>query len=208
LLFGDIDAVMQSLQSFRNLGVTLSIDDFGTGYSSLAYLRRFPVQYLKIDRQFVSAMEDDASACEIVRLIVDMAHRLDLRCIAEGIETEAQLKLLQSMGCDEGQGFLLSRPLDASAALSVVSGHLPWAPLFGSGHAEMEAVDLDQVAKKKGTSQSLSAGCTGDVADGSFTERPFQDMRDAADTCGVAFLHLQDAASARSPFGSDLCRTD
>lgn len=115
LLFGDIDAVMLSLKSFRNLGVALSIDDFGTGYSSLAYLRRFPVQYLKIDRQFVSAMGDDASACEIVRLIVDMAHRLNLRCIAEGIETEAQLKLLQSMGCDEGQGFLLARPLDTSA---------------------------------------------------------------------------------------------
>lgn len=207
LLFGDIDAVMQSLKSFRNLGVTLSIDDFGTGYSSLAYLRRFPVQYLKIDRQFVSAMEDDASACEIVRLIVDMAHRLNLRCIAEGIETEAQLKLLQSMGCDEGQGFLLSRPLDASATLSVVSGHLPWAPIFGSGRAEMEEVDLDQLAKRTSASQSDPARCKGDIADGLFTERPFQDMRAVADTSGAALELFQESQSSAPPLRSELCRT-
>lgn len=154
LLFGDIDVVMQSLKSLRSLGLTLSIDDFGTGYSSLAYLRRFPVQYLKIDRQFVCAMADDASACEIVRLIVDMAHRLNLRCIAEGIETEAQLRLLQSMGCDEGQGFLLARPLDPAAMQSILAGHLPWSAFFNVTPAKSLTIDVDQHVAVKERQQS------------------------------------------------------
>ncbi|APW37251.1 hypothetical protein RD110_08620 [Rhodoferax koreense] len=140
LLIGDIDVVMQSLRTFRDLGVTLSIDDFGTGYSSLAYLRRFPIQYLKIDRQFVSAMASDTSACEIVRLIVEMAHRLNLRCIAEGIETVAQLELLKAMGCDEGQGFLLARPMPPLAMDEVLAGRLPWAHLFDGEAAATQPV--------------------------------------------------------------------
>ena len=130
LLIGDIDVVMQSLRAFRDLGVALSIDDFGTGYSSLAYLRRFPIQYLKIDRQFVSAMAVDPSACEIVRLIVEMAHRLNLRCIGEGIETLEQFELLRAMGCDEGQGFLLARPMTGEALDSILAGDLPWSGCF------------------------------------------------------------------------------
>lgn len=143
-LFGDIDQVMGSLKSFRELGVTLSIDDFGTGYSSLAYLRRFPIQYLKIDRQFVSSMVEDSSACEIVRLIVEMAHRLGLRCIAEGIETPEQLKRLTEMGCDEGQGFLLSRPLDTRDMTQVLSGSARWIGLFP------RQVDLDHAGPRAG----------------------------------------------------------
>ena len=206
LLFGDIDAVMQSLQSFRNLGVALSIDDFGTGYSSLAYLRRFPVQYLKIDRQFVSAMGDDASACEIVRLIVDMAHRLNLRCIAEGIETEAQLKLLQSMGCDEGQGFLLARPLDTGAMQAVLAGRVPWAALFESVPVESVQVDMDQGANGGCKPQSPTARCNGDVANVPFPEGPFQDMRAVADISGAAFLCPREAAQGPGLLRSGMCQ--
>lgn len=207
LLFGDIDAVMQSLKSFRDLGVALSIDDFGTGYSSLAYLRRFPVQYLKIDRQFVSAMGDDASACEIVRLIVDMAHRLNLRCIAEGIETEAQLELLQSMGCDEGQGFLLARPLDSGVMQAVLAGRRPWAALFESEPVKLEQVDMDQGAQGDCKPQSPTARCNGDAAKVPFSEGLFQDMRAAADTSGAAFLSPQEAAGGPGPLRSGMCQT-
>lgn len=130
LLIGEMDTVMQSLTQLRALGVTLSIDDFGTGYSSLAYLRRFPIQYLKIDRQFVADMADDPSAYEVAKMIVVLAHRLGLRCIAEGIETVEQLVQLRSMGCDEGQGFLLARPMNAEALAELLAGKLPWQELI------------------------------------------------------------------------------
>ncbi len=155
LLIGDIDVVMQSLRAFRDLGLVLSIDDFGTGYSSLAYLRRFPIQYLKIDRQFVSGMTVDPNACEIVRLIVEMAHRLNLRCIAEGIETLEQLRLLRAMGCDEGQGFLLARPMSGNAIDGLLAGHLPWADLFVKEPNAAAEIDVDQA-----TSCSAGPDCS------------------------------------------------
>jgi len=143
LLIGEMDSVMQSLQALRQLGVRLSIDDFGTGYSSLAYLRRFPIQYLKIDRQFVSDMLEDPSACEIVKVIVELAHRLGLRCIAEGIETTAQLAALRAMGCDEGQGYLLAKPMDRQALAQLLCGPQPWQSLFTLCAAGPDA-DVDQ----------------------------------------------------------------
>lgn len=150
LLIGEMETVMQSLQAMRHLGVRLSIDDFGTGYSSLAYLRRFPIQYLKIDRQFVTDMLEDPSACEIVRVIVELAHRLGLRCIAEGIETVEQLALLRAMGCDEGQGYLLAKPMEGAALTALLGRRMPWHGLFAAmpPHAEapkeMGFADLDQ----------------------------------------------------------------
>ncbi|WP_422830645.1 putative bifunctional diguanylate cyclase/phosphodiesterase [Variovorax sp. HJSM1_2] len=143
LLIGEMASVMQSLQALRQLGVRLSIDDFGTGYSSLAYLRRFPIQYLKIDRQFVSDMLEDSSAREIVKVIVELAHRLGLRCIAEGIETRAQLAALRAMGCDEGQGYLLARPMDPQALAFLLSGSRPWRALFTPSAEDLDA-DVDQ----------------------------------------------------------------
>lgn len=147
LLIGNMDAVMQSLKALRALGVTLSIDDFGTGYSSLAYLRRFPIQYLKIDRQFVADMADDHGAYEVVKMIVTLAHRLGLRCIAEGIETMEQLLRLRAMGCDEGQGFLLARPLSAENLATLLAGVLPWRELFADIAANTPTcTDADQHA--------------------------------------------------------------
>jgi EAL domain-containing protein (putative c-di-GMP-specific phosphodiesterase class I) len=115
LLLSDADAALQTLRSLRELGVRLAIDDFGTGYSSLTYLRRFPVQRLKIDRSFVSAMGQEQGASDIVQMLVQLAHRLCLVCVAEGIETEAQLLQLRALGCDEGQGYLLARPMSPEA---------------------------------------------------------------------------------------------
>jgi diguanylate cyclase (GGDEF)-like protein len=110
-----IDVVERLLAGIRGLGVELSIDDFGTGYSSLAYLKRFPVQCLKIDRAFVHDLGRDADSEAIVRAIVALGHGLNMRIVAEGVETEIQLAMLRELGCDEVQGYLLARPVDAAA---------------------------------------------------------------------------------------------
>lgn len=132
MLLSNADTATQTLQSLRALGVTLSIDDFGTGYSSLTYLRRFPVHHLKVDPSFVSSITEDADACQIVRLIVQLAHSLRLRCVAEGIETPEQLALLKAMGCDEGQGYLLARPMPMATVAEWLATVPPWQHLFTS----------------------------------------------------------------------------
>ena len=95
------------------MGVHLSIDDFGTGYSSLAYLRDFPIDSLKIDRSFIEEIQMDSCHRNgaIIKMIIDMAANLNVSVIAEGIETEEQFQFLAQLFCDEGQGYLFSRPL-------------------------------------------------------------------------------------------------
>jgi diguanylate cyclase (GGDEF)-like protein/PAS domain S-box-containing protein len=105
------------LHQIRRLGVSLSIDDFGTGYSSLAYLKRFPVQALKIDRAFVRDLGTDADSEAIIRSILSLAHGLKLRVIAEGVESERQLDFLRRLSCDEYQGYLFSKPVEANEVL-------------------------------------------------------------------------------------------
>ena len=112
ILLRDADDALQRLQALARLGVRLSLDDFGTGYSSLSYLKRFPIGKLKIDRSFIKGLPDDASDAAIVRAIVQIARALDKRVIAEGVETEPQRAFLQSIGCDQFQGFLYSPALD------------------------------------------------------------------------------------------------
>ncbi len=114
MLFRDLGEVARSLATLRELGFSLSVDDFGTGYSSLGYLRDLPLDALKIDRQFVSDIGEDAVSGPICEAIIGVAHSLDLRVIAEGIETEVQLRALQRSGCDEFQGFLFARPLTST----------------------------------------------------------------------------------------------
>jgi diguanylate cyclase (GGDEF)-like protein len=113
------DAAMTSLRRLRKCGIGFSLDDFGTGYSSLAYVKRLPVQRLKIDQSFVHRLGLDGQDEAIVRAVIDLGHSLDLKVTAEGVETAEQLRRLQELGCDEAQGDLISPPLPAEAFQAV-----------------------------------------------------------------------------------------
>jgi EAL domain-containing protein (putative c-di-GMP-specific phosphodiesterase class I) len=105
----------------KDLGVRLSIDDFGTGHSSLSRLRGFPVDVLKIDRSFITGIEADSESREIARLIITLAHHLHLKVIAEGVETAAQRSYLEQFGCEYGQGYLFSQPVDHEAIQALLT---------------------------------------------------------------------------------------
>lgn len=105
------ERVVQTMRALKEIGVTLAIDDFGTGYSSLAYLKRFPIDVLKVDRAFVAQLEDSKQDRAIVQMVIDMAHEMGFSVVAEGVETEGQHQLLNAMSCDLLQGFLFSKPL-------------------------------------------------------------------------------------------------
>jgi len=110
-VMADPEHSLPILRELHAMGVGLSVDDFGTGYSSLAYLRRLPIDEIKIDRSFVQAMSTDLSDLAIVRAIVDLGHSLGLRVVAEGVEEEAARDALREMHCDQAQGFLIARPM-------------------------------------------------------------------------------------------------
>ncbi len=124
LVMHDAETARAMLLQLRALDVRLAIDDFGTGYSSLAYLRKFPVHTLKIDRSFVAALDEQKENLEIARAIVTLARNLGLDVVAEGVETTEQLGLLTLLECDYGQGYLLSRPVDAQRAEALLAGGL------------------------------------------------------------------------------------
>jgi diguanylate cyclase (GGDEF)-like protein len=109
------------LEQLRKMGLALSLDDFGTGYSSLSYLRNFAASELKIDRSFVCGVDTDSSNAAIVRSVIDLAHHLDLKVVAEGVETEATGRILRELNCDMAQGYYYSRPLSGDDLLRWVS---------------------------------------------------------------------------------------
>ncbi len=122
-LMRDPEASARYLRDLRRLGVSIAIDDFGTGYSSLAYLTRFPVNKLKIDRRFITNICKVPQNREISRTIISLGHTLGIQVVAEGIETAEQLELLCREGCDEGQGYYISKPLPKAAFLSFVDAY-------------------------------------------------------------------------------------
>src|ERR1035437_5687431 len=111
-LMKEVTETVQSLVTLKASGVRLSMDDFGTGYSSLAYLKRFPLDELKIDRAFISDVTTNREDAEITLTIIRLAHILNLKVVAEGVETEAQLNFLREHGCDEIQDYYFAKPLN------------------------------------------------------------------------------------------------
>lgn len=128
IAMGDAERSAIVLSELKALGVRLDIDDFGTGYSSLSRLQRFPVDALKVDRSFISRIDTDPATHEIVRVIVGLAHGLRLNVVAEGVETQAQVDLLRSMGCELAQGYLYSKPVPADAIEILLKNQLSRNP--------------------------------------------------------------------------------
>jgi diguanylate cyclase (GGDEF)-like protein/PAS domain S-box-containing protein len=121
MIMQDVEVNVKKLAAIRQMGVNIAVDDFGTGYSSLAYLTKLPVTALKIDRSFVASMTSDAQSMTLVSTIISLAHALDLKVIAEGVESQEQAKLLRLLKCDEMQGFLFSKPLPSQEIQAFLS---------------------------------------------------------------------------------------
>ena len=112
----DVEQTARRLEAIKDLGVRIAIDDFGTGYSSLAHLQRFPVDALKIDRSFVSGLARNREGETLIQTLVQLGKALSIKTFAEGIEQQEELTLLREQDCDNGQGFLFARPLEAADA--------------------------------------------------------------------------------------------
>ncbi len=129
MLMQNSSAYLEQLHAIRGLGLHIAIDDFGTGYSSLAYLERLPVTDIKIDRSFVSGLDDASRGSGVLHAIIEIGRALSLTTVAEGIETPAELQRLRAMGCALGQGYLFSRPLERDAMAELVARQSE--PIFG-----------------------------------------------------------------------------
>jgi EAL domain-containing protein (putative c-di-GMP-specific phosphodiesterase class I) len=126
MIINNIEDAIALLHELKSLGLKLSIDDFGTGYSSLSYLHRFPVDTLKIDKSFVSRLLDEENHekyTQLVHTIITLGHNLKMNVIAEGLETEEQLKILQSFHCEYGQGYFFAKPLLKDDATKLLIHH-------------------------------------------------------------------------------------
>ena len=129
----DAQLTVEVLAMLRSMGLRVAIDDFGTGHASLSYLRQFPIDSLKIDRAFVSDLETSREGPAIINAIVGLAHGLDLEVIAEGVETDGQLRFLAERGCEEYQGFLISEPISSAAVPQFVDRLRPGVAAAGRG---------------------------------------------------------------------------
>jgi EAL domain-containing protein (putative c-di-GMP-specific phosphodiesterase class I) len=125
VLMDESEAGTRTLRELRELGIRLSLDDFGTGYSSLSYLRHLPLDTIKIDRVFITRLEESPANLPIVSAVVSLAHGLGIEVVAEGIETAAQAARLRKLGCDRGQGFHYSAALPAAQVTRALSGRAP-----------------------------------------------------------------------------------
>jgi EAL domain-containing protein (putative c-di-GMP-specific phosphodiesterase class I) len=150
MVMRDAESSIRLLQALRATGVRIAIDDFGTGYSSLAYLKRFPIDCVKIDRSFIRDLPDDRDDASITRSIIAMAHNMKLDVVAEGVETESQLAFLHAYGCDEIQGYLFSEPLDAEAFERFLDEHADRSPPSGRmGFAAGPAADATKIPPQR-----------------------------------------------------------
>jgi len=205
---------VEKLRDLRDAGVQLAIDDFGTGYASLTYLRDLPASTLKIDRSFVEGIPHDRAAVAIVAAVIALARNFEMTCIAEGIETEAQLAYLQDRGV-LGQGYLLGRPEDgteitrvlalarSASLLDEAQGSVEWEPSAGGGHDELSRARRRAVSRRdrQGEGRDARAGQRDAQAD---IRDQVGDMRDAEADSRDAEAYRRDRAADRRDAASDV----
>jgi len=142
VLIRNLDASIEQITRLREIGVQFAIDDFGTGYSSLNQLRTLPVDVVKIDRSFINEIgPSDGDGVALVRGIISLAHSLELKVVAEGVESEDQYGVLRTLGCDVNQGFLFHRPMTSEAIESLLIA--AWAA--DPAHNSLESIDKPRV---------------------------------------------------------------
>jgi diguanylate cyclase len=125
LMIEDLELAIERLAALRALGVLVALDDFGTGYSSLNYIRRLPINILKIDKHFIDSVDRGDKDSELTAAIIDIARVINLRCVAEGVERLEQYERLRELGCGYAQGFLLARPMTADGLLELLQARAP-----------------------------------------------------------------------------------
>ncbi len=123
VLVASAEQAINRLKELKALGLTIAIDDFGTGYSSLAYLRRLPVDVLKIDRSFTNELAEGSPTVVLIDLMTQIGHALGMVTVIEGIETPAQLNAIRLIGCDMAQGFYIARPMTVAAITTMIENH-------------------------------------------------------------------------------------
>ena len=149
LLMRNVAATVSSLCRFRSHGISLSIDDFGTGYSSLGYLRQLPVSTLKIDRSFVKDLPKSPDAAAICTAVIAMARELNLKVVAEGVETAEQLGFLREHRCDQAQGFLISRPVPAAELEALLRNSVAWVPAAAREERSAEGQEASRLSGRR-----------------------------------------------------------
>ena len=178
VIMQDVEATIQTLWDLKELGLKLAIDDFGTGYSSLSYLKRLPIDVLKIDQSFVSGIGHNQEDTAIVHAIMALAKSLNLKVVGEGIETAEQATLLKQWGCDRGQGYLFSKPLDSQKAGALLGTSAKW-PCPVDGKDDLTAAWLFSAASGRGSvGARANAPVPGDVLPGREVHRK-QSVRSA-----------------------------
>ena len=142
-LMENAEMATSMLKQIKETGVHISVDDFGTGYSSLSYLHRFPIDTLKVDRSFVSSMENGSENGEIVRTVIALAKALNLNVVAEGIETIHQFHQLRILGCEYGQGYLFSKPLPVAEIAKLLTDRNQWSNILPANDYGVVARNLE-----------------------------------------------------------------
>jgi len=164
VLAHETDDMVRRMRQLKGLGLRIAIDDFGTGFSSLAYLRRFPVDTVKIDKSFIDGIASGAPELALVKAIVRLAHSLKMTTVAEGVELESQARRLTRMGCDQAQGFQFARPMETPAVTALVVGHTMLSMWVGHSGHEL-AVIKDVVADFEALNPTLRVDVVGSVSD-------------------------------------------
>jgi EAL domain-containing protein (putative c-di-GMP-specific phosphodiesterase class I) len=168
-MLADMSTAVAALSALRELGASLAIDDFGTGYATLQYLSRLPADALKIDGSFIAAIGRTPKGTALVASLVSLAHNLDVRCVAEGVETEEQAQVLKQVGCDFAQGYLLARPMDEDGLNCWIDGNADALSQSGALPASRFSPERARILAMRGQGMSLSSVAAALNSEGSRT---------------------------------------